>query len=70
MADGWRWSDGVQVPTAGYQVSWQKMLLSRGGKVYFIADRNMGGSKAYSRRLDAEQARAATADARPLLTIS
>jgi hypothetical protein len=47
----------VRVPTAGYQISWRKTLLSHGGKVYLIADRNMGGGTRYSRRLDAEQAR-------------
>jgi hypothetical protein len=58
VTDGWAWSDGVQVPTAGYRISWRKMLLSRKGKVYFIADRNMGGATPYSRRLDSEQAQA------------
>lgn len=51
-ADGWSWSDGVRVPTAGYQVAWRKALLVRDGRVVFFADRSMGGT-AHRRRIDA-----------------
>jgi hypothetical protein len=50
VVDGWTWSDGVRVPTAGYPVAWRSAILSDRGSIHFIRDRSMGAS-AYSRRL-------------------
>ena len=36
VADGWSWSDGRRVPTAGYQIAWRKILLARDGRVESI----------------------------------
>ena len=47
--DGWRWSDGVRVPTAGYQVAWRSSLVSHRGNLMLIRDRSMGAAAHSSR---------------------
>jgi hypothetical protein len=51
-ADGWSWSDGVRVDTAGYQIAWRKSFIVQWGRVYCVADRGMGASSAFSQRLE------------------
>ena len=55
-ADGWSWSDGVRVDTAGYKIAWRKVIIVQWGRVYFIADRSMGAPAAFSQRLDSRLA--------------
>jgi hypothetical protein len=52
--DGWTWSDGVRVPTAGYQVAWRRMLFVNDGRVLYVRDRSMGGWRVYSERMKPE----------------
>lgn len=56
VAEGWSWSDGVRVPTAGYQIAWRKVLVSHRGRVCFMMDRSFGSPAAFRRRLDAKEA--------------
>jgi hypothetical protein len=52
VADGWSWSDGKRVDTAGYQIAWRKVIVVQWGRIYFIADRSMGAAGPYSKRLE------------------
>jgi hypothetical protein len=58
--DGWAWSDGVLVPTGGYQIAWRKMLFVSDGRVLYVRDRNMG-RRAYSERMTPDVADGAKA---------
>jgi hypothetical protein len=51
-ADGWSWSDGVRVDTAGYAIAWRQSLMIQSGRVVYVADRGMGAQRAFSSRLD------------------
>lgn len=56
VADGWSWSDGVRVETAGYQIAWRKSFIVQRGRAYLIADRAMGAASAFSSRLTPDMA--------------
>jgi hypothetical protein len=51
-ADGWTWSDGVRVDTAGYSIAWRKSLVVQWGRVYYVADRGMGARNAFTSHLE------------------
>ncbi len=53
--DGWDWSDGVRVPTAGYQVAWRKVLISEHGSVSFIMEREFGAFRPFFQKLAANE---------------
>ncbi len=56
VADGWSWSDGIRVDTAGYRIAWRKSVIVERGRVYCIADRAMGSVSAFSARLTPDMA--------------
>lgn len=51
---GWTWSDGVRVPTAGYQIAWREMLFLNDGRVVYVRDRSTGDGRVYSERMNPE----------------
>src|SRR5437762_2065034 len=56
VTDGWFWSDGVRLPTAGYEVAWRKLLVLHHGGIYFIMDRTMGSTTRPVTRLESSRA--------------
>ncbi len=54
--DGWMWSDGVRVPTAGYSVAWRKLVVVHGGRVHLIAERLLGAMQPLSARVTRDAA--------------
>lgn len=57
--DGWVWSDGVRVPTAGYPLAWRHLLLVSNGRVLYVRERSLGAARASSGRMRPEVARIA-----------
>ncbi len=53
---GFTWSDGVRVPTAGYQVAWRKVLIAERGRAYLMMDRSTGAFGAFAGWLPLDRA--------------